>query len=382
MQAIEIFKVGTHTAMSGQTLGFDRNMLAAAVAAYDPNTHEAPIVVGHPKDNHPAFGWIDHLELTDDGVLLAHPKQVDADFAELVKQGKYKKVSASFYTADSENNPKQGALYLRHVGFLGAQPPAIKGLKDVQFSEGDGGVVAFADVTDLSSGAWAWRNIADIFRSLREYFIAEKGMDAADKMLPTYAIDQVAGEANRKREVSNSLSNPPFPYPSFSEEQTMSQTTENAAPATTATTTAQTVDFSEREAALLQRERELSKRELALQVDDLIGQGRVLPAHKANLVEFMAHLDDSQTLEFSEGGDGAAKTVKQSPRVFMQQFLASLPVAVDFAERSADMGAKTGSDLTAQELAAKAQAYHAKQHAKGQHISFSEAVQAVTDGQE
>ena len=76
MNPIEIFKIGKHTATNGQTLPFDEKMLSAAVKGYDPALHEAPVVVGHPKDNHPAFGWIDHLELKD-GVVLAHPKQVD-----------------------------------------------------------------------------------------------------------------------------------------------------------------------------------------------------------------------------------------------------------------------------------------------------------------
>ena len=169
MQAFEIFRVGTHTAVGGQTLPFDHTALAAAVAAYDPNTHEAPVVVGHPKDNHPAFGWIDHLELTDDGVVMAHPKQVDADFAELVEQGRYKKRSASWYLPDSPFNPKPGTLYLRHVGFLGAMPPALKGLGDIKFNESEEGVVEFGDTSP-----YVWSMLGDMFRSLREWFIAEK----------------------------------------------------------------------------------------------------------------------------------------------------------------------------------------------------------------
>ena len=53
MKPIEIFKIGKHTATNGQTLPFDETMLAAAVKGYDPKLHEAPVVVGHPKDNHP-----------------------------------------------------------------------------------------------------------------------------------------------------------------------------------------------------------------------------------------------------------------------------------------------------------------------------------------
>ena len=83
-----------------------------------------------------------------DGVLLADPAQVDPAFAELVNDGKFKKVSACFYEADAPANPKPGSLYLRHVGFLGAQPPAIKGLKSVSFA-------ASGTQSRRSATAWA-----------------------------------------------------------------------------------------------------------------------------------------------------------------------------------------------------------------------------------
>ncbi len=51
----------------------------------------------------------------------------------MVKAGRFKSRSASFYHPDNPNNPKPGVYYLRHVGFLGAQPPAVKGLKAVEF---------------------------------------------------------------------------------------------------------------------------------------------------------------------------------------------------------------------------------------------------------
>jgi hypothetical protein len=363
MQPIEIFKIGTHTAMAGQTLDFSRDSLAAAVAAYAPATHEAPIVVGHPKDNHPAFGWIDHLELTADGVVLAHPKQVDAEFAELVKEGRYKKRSASWYLPDSPANPSPGTLYLRHVGFLGAQPPALKGLGDVQFNESEQGVVEFGD-----SSPWAWDSLARMMRRWREKIIAKDGIEIADQELPSYEIEILVEEAKRLRQEQEKSES----QPSFTEGQDMSATPPVTPPA-------QTAEFAEQLATLAKRERDLSKREIGNQLDDLIKTGKVLPAHKVGLVEFMATLDDAdQTVEFGEG----TAAVKQSPRQFMQAFLSGLPKVIDFAERSKEDGAGTEIELTAAELATKAQAYHAKQTAAGQHVSFSEAVAVVQAGKD
>lgn len=352
MKPIEIFKIGKHTATNGQTLPFDETMLAAAVKGYDPKLHEAPVVVGHPKDNHPAFGWIDHLELKD-GVVLAHPKQVDADFAELVEQGKYKKRSASWYLPDSPNNPKPGTLYLRHVGFLGAMPPAIKGLKDVQFSEQEQGVVEFGDVSP-----WIFSNFAAILRKWREKIIAKDGIEEADNMIPSYQIDDFAAEAERlrfERDKQTQAATPNFTEP---QDKTMTPEQIAAMQAELDALKAKEVNFSESEKVIKQREAALAKREIGLQVDDLIKQGKVLPAQKVGLVEFMASLDGSTlTVEFGEG----EQAKKLSPRQFMADFLESMPKLIDFTEHSKPDGKQGAGDLTAEELAKKASVYHAQQ---------------------
>lgn len=134
MQPIHIFKAGKQTASSGVTIEFSEADVLATAEAYDPSLHEAPIVIGHPEQEDPAYGWISHLA-AQAGSLYATPSQLNADFAEMVKAGAYKKVSASFYPPEHPNNPTPGVYALRHVGFLGAQPPAVKGLKPTQFSD-------------------------------------------------------------------------------------------------------------------------------------------------------------------------------------------------------------------------------------------------------
>ncbi len=379
MKPIEIFKVGTHTATNGQTLPFDQTMLADAVSAYQPSVHEAPIVIGHPKDNHPAFGWIDHLELTDDGIVLAHPKQVDTDFAELVKEGKYKKRSASWYAPDSPANPTPGKLYLRHVGFLGAMPPALKGLGDVQFNEAEEGILEFANVSPYTVST-----IGRIQRRLREWFISKEGLDVADKLIPDYEIRDIEDQANRMIQDNIQSTNTDVQPIAFSESKNMTgqETPEQKIARLEkelADSKAKTVDFSEQEESIKQREAQLAKREINSQVDDLVKQGKVLPAQKAGLVEFMASLDDGeQVIEFGEGD----KAVKQSPRQFMTDFLKNQPKLVDFGEVTPSEGTGAPQDLSPVELSKKISAYHQKQTAAGNHISFSEAAAAVQAGEE
>lgn len=134
MHEIEIFKAGKRTDAHGVTFDITVSDLQQVVSGYDPAFHEAPAVIGHPVMNAPAYAWVKSLRM-DGNVLKATLTQVDPEFGELIKQGRYKKVSASFYTPDSPSNPKKGSWSLRHVGFLGAVPPAVKGLKEPVFNE-------------------------------------------------------------------------------------------------------------------------------------------------------------------------------------------------------------------------------------------------------
>jgi hypothetical protein len=120
---LEVFRAGDY----GDKGEYSEADLDAIIANYDPKVHEAPVVVGHPEIDAPAFGWVESLK-REGAVLLAKLKQVPAEFEELVKAGRYKKRSIALYT-----EPK---LELRHVGFLGAMPPEVKGLADPAFRDG------------------------------------------------------------------------------------------------------------------------------------------------------------------------------------------------------------------------------------------------------
>ncbi len=156
MKPIEIFKAGKRPDSSGKLTEINVSQLAQAVTAYDPNLHEAPAVIGHPKDNSPAYAWVKELTLDGD-TLKAELNQIDPEFAEMVKAGRFKKISASFYLENSPNNPTPGKLYLRHVGFLGAMPPAVKGLRNPEFSEDEKGVIDFSTEMKYSEEITALR---------------------------------------------------------------------------------------------------------------------------------------------------------------------------------------------------------------------------------
>ena len=121
----EVFKAGNHTDAHGQQREWSEQDLDLIVSKYNEQTdHEAPMVIGHPNTNNPAYGWIETLK-REGSKLLAKGKQIDDGLKNLVDAGRYKKVSIALYPD----------LMLRHVGFLGAQPPAVKGLKAPAFSD-------------------------------------------------------------------------------------------------------------------------------------------------------------------------------------------------------------------------------------------------------
>ena len=135
---LHIFRGGKTIDGHGQRITFDEASIAKiardynAVIAANPGL-DAPIVIGHPIDNAPAYGWIKRL-VAKGLDLFAEAQQMDSAFQELVQLGRYKKISSSFYLPGSPANPIEGYM-LRHVGFLGAMPPAIKGLKSTVFRE-------------------------------------------------------------------------------------------------------------------------------------------------------------------------------------------------------------------------------------------------------
>lgn len=336
MKPIHIFRRGKHPDRKGEVHDFSEARLAACAAAYDPALHEAPICVGHPQDNRPAYGWIQSLEYRE-GDLYAAPHQVDDQFAELVGAGRFKKISASFYPAGHKSNPVgDQADYLRHVAFLGAQPPAVKGLRNAEFHDDTEGVIVveFADVEEsIQLGV-----IADTFRRIREWLIGSQGQETADQVVPAFTITELQRASERE------MHEPPETTTdsSFEEDDTVPDPDKQHGKGG-GKAGAETPDFAEREAELKKREEALAEREREQRraahvefVDGLVEKGRVLPRDKDNLVEFLEAQDAETELEFAEHGDDGkkTKTVKKTGLDWFREFLEHLPPAIDYGERA------------------------------------------------
>lgn len=365
--AIHIFRPGRHTSMQGATIDFGEGDLIATAKAYDPTRHEAPLVIGHPRADAPAWGWVGGLT-ADEGGLFATPRQLDPAFAEMVRAGRFKKVSASFYTPDSPHNPVPGVYYLRHVGFLGAQPPAVKGLAPVpvNFAEGDTeeGCVSF----DFAESPGLLRWLADLFRGLREYVVEKDGTEMADRAIPSYAVsglqEMAAASAAQAAEIPAFAENLTPPKEKSMQKQE--------------TPPAENIDFAETKARADELERKVAyltgiarKERASRVVDKALADGRLTPAQSVGLADFMAGLDEEGTFDFAEDG---GKTTSMSPAAFMAAFLERLPKQVDFREATPG-----GEEVAASsnDIAQRALAYCEEMRTKGVTVSVTDAVAHV-----
>ena len=357
---IHIFKSGTHTTMAGKSITFSDAIVKEIADGYNQDNFNAPIVVGHPKDNTPAFGWVKGVSFKD-GNLYADLDQVNPDFAELVKKGAYKKISASLYGPSSKNNPTPGKYYLKHVGFLGAAAPAVPGLKDVSFSDGDESLtIEFAEFE-------APRSLVEIMRNLREFLISDKGLKDANEVIPEWMVQSIARAVDNQKDepaVGFSESKGDDITPDANkindgvEENKMTEEELKQAQAELEKKTAEL----EAEKSKIETDRDLA--EAKAKVDGFVADGKVLPAESEALTQFMAGLDTNE-ISFSEG-------VKKSPVAFMEDFIKSLP------KRTPNTGEdKHESNFAGNDGEAVARKAHKIVADSNGTISFSDAVMQV-----
>lgn len=133
LKVFQIFRAGSHVASNGQKVSITVDDLKRTASAYNPARWKAPLVLGHPVDNDPAYGHVQELYVEGDGLYAK--AEVDATLTAHVRAGRYTNRSAAFYPENAKHNPIPGVLYLRHVGFLGAHPPAVKGMPPLDFTE-------------------------------------------------------------------------------------------------------------------------------------------------------------------------------------------------------------------------------------------------------
>ena len=328
---LHIFKPGEWTTIKGERINFTAADLQATAQAYDPKKSKAPLVVGHPKTDDPAKGWTVSLTASERG-LFAMADKVDPEFAESVSSGAYGTVSAKFYRPEDRNNPVPGVWYLRHIGFLGAHPPGVKGLDAPEFGESeDGDGVCFQE--GVAFGEWDAMTGANLWRNLREWMVSKFGLEEADRALPNYDVRALELGAAEDINASRKTAGAPA---AFAESQALptdqppqeSAVTEEEAARLREENEAQARQLAELRAADAQRKQAAVLAENTAFAESMASEARIPASMTAQVAAIGAQLATAQDVEFGEGD--AKKPIGEAFRDFVR----ALPKQVEFGEQA------------------------------------------------
>ncbi len=353
---VHIFSAGTHTDSSGATATFSQADLDQMVANHEP----VPNVLGHPEQDAPAYAWTEKLKRVGDHLYMK-VKDLNPHFAKAVENKAFPNRSVSIKYSES-------GWKLRHVGWLGAVPPALKNLQALAFAqEGAVPTHTFNDAdhelrefefSACETGS-ALQTLGRMMRSIREYFIAREGIEAADKIIQDYELNWVAENAASIKSESQK-DNPLFnePQEPTMAEYTHAQIEQIKKDAAAAALAARQNQFSEENQQLKQQlaDRDKTARQLSFsaKADELIGKGLLLPKDKAGFVAYCMATDSDAEFTFSEGEGDAAKTVKKTPAQWLTEFCESRP-AIKLGESDAGKAAEGGVNALAKKAAAYAE---------------------------
>lgn len=316
---IEVFRTGTHTDGRGNTRTWTEADLDLIASSYDPATHEAPAVLGHPADNAPAWAWVEALK-RNGSKLLAKFRQVAPAFQELVQQGRFKKRSIALYPD----------MKLRHVGFLGATPPAVKGLQDVAFADGEHTEV------ELDGG-------------IESPTTKEDDMDEKIKA----ALDAQAAAHQKELEDLRAKIG------------ALAQQTEQREKEFQESSAKTATELQAARAALAHAQAKERKAMHAQFCEGLKRDGKLLPAQMDRVVDLLMTLDGLGEMEFSDGK-------KHAPTAEFQELLKSLPVQITRGQMK-DGATPDNNDVD--DIIRRVQEY---QKQCGRNMAFAEAVAHVT----
>ena len=282
-QWMDIFRAGAH---HGGDATFSAADIQQIVDNFDPSQFEVPAVLGHPKHDDPAYGWFSELR-RDGDKLQGKARQMVPQFEQAVLDGRFPNRSVKL-TRDAVKG-----WVLKHVGFLGAQLPEVKGLTPISFAADDQNAVEieFSEETHMPE--------------------------------PTQVDEKVFSEQMKKFFMKLFGADKPVEVKTFSEDEVKAIATDAAKAAAAEAIKPFETKFSERETALSTSE---STQRANAAIARVKAKGSWVPAfEKMGMVNLFHELaKQTVTVEF---GEGATKTEKSQLEV-LTEFMESLPKIV------------------------------------------------------
>lgn len=380
---IEVFRAGDY----GDRGRWTAQDLDRLVAAYDTRLQPAPVVIGHPTTDSPAYGWVARLRRAGQS-LWAQLEKVDKGFESLLRDGRFRQRSVALY----RHFAPAGGPYLRHIGFLGAQPPAVKGLAPVRFFAGvtEPATLVFTESisvhrTDLSvpqphtfsmEVPMPESNLQKLFDHISGFFTEPSlalavGDGDADPSADQSASRGENGDGDGNDSVSPGFAGRDFSVPSLPVSGRRAEgnpaTTDGAHAPTTDGVRGKPILGSPEEQPIADRLAELEQRfdaltaspvqlspsqpaavissEVSAFVESLRAAGKFPPAFdRLGVSDFLHHLAAQPATAFSSGGDEEPSDSSpvvpsdHTPLAWFQEFLTQLPAVIHFGEMSAPAG--------------------------------------------
>ena len=355
---IDVCRAGTWRDVQGHDVRLDADRLDRIVAIH-AEADPAPVVVGHPETDAPAYAWIDRLRRVGDR-LQAKLRDIAPSFREAVEEGRY---SGRSIALEGDR--------LRHLGFLGGRAPAVPGLAPTHFASAPQTVVAFAVDGEAVSPDESPVEHPDSPRALDP-----RGDEDGDSLVP---LSELQGWGEAKEDVPEA--------PAAEQPEARARRLN---------------ELGEREASLAARESALLEREATAAADDRrraaeaaiaphIDAGRVLPGERAALVGLLAALGDDKgntgkdaaggraTIAFASASGGE---IRKGAAAILEGFIGGLPRRVDYRTlaggpvpgASALAGTHEDAGEDSERIAAEARALMAAEAERGVTLTPAEAV--------
>lgn len=298
LDRIHVLKPGTYPGRNGE-VKVTPQIISELAETYNPALSEAPLVIGHPKFEDAAMGWIENLEVVGNN-LFVNTKKVATELSEAVEAGKYKNVSIAFYNPTTPGNPVPGKCYVKHLGFLGAMSPAVKGLQPVaEFAELEDGIdCALIELCETEAPA-------PIITPVTEFSLADA---AAARKLSETEFSELAEYGGMTPEALAQLEDSLF--------------------AKIAQLKQRELNISYKEQSLKQAEIDAQWRKIEMFAEGEVVDGRLLPKDK------MAFVEMCKTLSGEEAVVELAEGEKQATLDWFMGYHRARPVVVELGEMS------------------------------------------------
>lgn len=368
---IELFRAGHQVDSTGNGRDWTASDIDEIIRNHSDAT-AAPIVIGHPKTDAPAYGW--SAELKRDGdILLGRFEKVEPTFADMVQAGRFRRRSVAI------GHLKDKGLYLRHVGWLGAAAPAVHGLADHHFNaDAEEALYEFS-----YEEAHRLNVVSRLFRGIREFFVERYGVEAADKALPDFAVQDLTTSATRAAvQAEEQESTTPLgatysadlsTHSTGQEETTVAEFTQQqlddaVAKAREEERTTANTETNEFRARVQKLEEEKSLQDAKQHVDALVTAGKVLPAQSAGMTEFVASLSPDASFEFSSGDESTSTNPRD---FFLNTFMANQPKVAPIGKQTTASDPIGEDDFEA--IRKRASEFQESERQAGRVITFTDA---------